>query len=157
MGEEGVRALVEGGVGLRVEHALVVVEGSLDPEDFVERCARRFEREGLIVAGLPGGLSSVVSSCAVQAAYTYTAEDIVFGTRVRNRSLLFLMNLLGYGQVRDVINYINNVKIIIVVGPGSISVARIIASECGGRVTHPPECRVEILTRMARARLERYR
>ncbi|MEN2999272.1 MAG: hypothetical protein ABDH61_01670 [Acidilobaceae archaeon] len=73
----------------------------------------RSSKELVLVAGLP----LEVDPCSAALAYLYVAEDVLMGTRVRNRSLLFAMNVLGLKQARDVTEGVAEFRSIVVAGP----------------------------------------
>ena len=161
MGEERVReaiiGVLEGGKSL-LSIPLQVLELSepMEPQVFVSSCIPPRGR-GVIVAGLPRRLRESVSHCTIQAAYTYVAEDLVGRrSRVKNSDILFLMNLLGVKQVRDVVEKIDSVEIVIIAGPEAEKVARHVSTRCRAREVEPPPCNAEWLTIMARGRLKRY-
>lgn len=66
-----------------------------------------------ILVGLPEGS---VSPCSLALAYLYTLEDLRSGSRVKSKAILFLMNLLGLKQVRDVVETVRECRVIAVVG-----------------------------------------
>ncbi|MCE4625302.1 MAG: hypothetical protein F7C35_05505 [Desulfurococcales archaeon] len=161
MGEEGVREAIIGVLEgdkplLSVPFQVLELHDPMEPRVFVSSCIPPRGRD-VIVAGLPRRLGEAVSQCTIQAAYTYVAEDLAGGrSRVKNRDILFLMNLLGVKQVRDVVEKIDSVELVVIVGPGARRVARNLSARCQAREVEPPSCNAEWLTLMARGRLRRY-
>lgn len=66
-----------------------------------------------LIVGLPEG---VTSPCSLALAYLYTLEDLEIGSRVKNKAILLLMNLLGLNQVRDVVEVVKNCKTLALIG-----------------------------------------
>jgi len=102
-------------LGYRVHVAALRAPG-LTPEAVAEKAARHAECGATVVAGVPEGAS--IDACTVAVAYLHALEARARGSRVRSLPLLFLMELLGYRQVRDVVEAVNNspLGLIVVVG-----------------------------------------
>jgi|GEM_PF-835351 len=79
----------------------------------VGEVATRVKRERPIIVGLP---FKGLDACSLGISYLYTMEDLILGSRVRNKAILFLMNLLGFKQVRDVVDNIKYSHLIIAIG-----------------------------------------
>lgn len=153
VGEEGVPE-AHGGGPVEVDIALLKLTRELEPRRFAERCVVR--RPGLVVAGLPYRYAKAISRCTAATAYLYTSEDIVGGSRVRNTGLLYLMNLLGKKQLRDVVDELDSIGLILVVGPGAGEVATVLGERCGAAGLSVDDCSIDWLLLMAEARVRRY-
>jgi len=66
-----------------------------------------------LLVGLP---EDTINPCSLALAYLYTIEDMEMGTRIKNKAILFLANLLGLSQARDVIEAIKKCKGIALIG-----------------------------------------
>ncbi|MCX8195469.1 MAG: hypothetical protein N3F67_00055 [Acidilobaceae archaeon] len=116
----------------------------------------RSPNESVLMAGLPRS----VSPCAAALAYLYVLEDLQMGARVKNRSILFVMNLLGLKQIKDVIESVAEFRSIVVVGPerGVSSSLAEISAELGMELAlsqEPPHCSIEELERITSQRTDR--
>jgi hypothetical protein len=159
LGEDGVQKADRGGLEVRpsITVKLLRLKHTLDAEHFVEECMP--PSGGILVVGVPGRFQARLTLCTVEAAYIYTAEDITSGSRIKNRAILYLMNLLGLKQARDVVEAVDTVDYIIIIGtePGKMDeAARYVSRRCGAVSWEPPHCNIEELAEMAVARLERF-
>lgn len=69
-----------------------------------------------LLVGLPEGTGG---PCSLALAYLYTIEDLEVGSRIKSRPILFLANLLGLSQVRDVVETVRECKTLALIGaPG---------------------------------------
>jgi hypothetical protein len=66
-----------------------------------------------LTVGLP---EEVVNPCSLALAYLYTLEDLDTGTRIRNKAILLLMNLLGLNQAKDVVEAVKDCKTVALIG-----------------------------------------
>lgn len=82
----------------------------VEKANLIAELAKQYED---IVVGLP---SDSVNPCSLALAYLYTLEDLKFGSRVRNKAILFLMNLLGLNQVKDVVESVSECRAVAVIG-----------------------------------------
>jgi hypothetical protein len=158
LGEEGVRASNER--GLEASPSLVIrvfrLPQEIEAERFISECVNRIE--GALVVGLPERFYTRLSLCALKAAFLYTAEDLVIGTRIRNKAILFLMNLLGLRQARDVVEAVDTVFFVVVIAFDedlAERTSKFLERSCGALEIKPPECNVNVLADMAAARLSR--
>jgi len=152
MGEEGVREALRRDIAdVFPEFTVLRLREPMSPDDFLHRCVA-LAREATIMAGVPKGYGEKLTKCTIVAALAYTAEDIVQGSRIRNKSILFLINLLGKKQIKDIINEINNIYYIIIINKYIEKIKEI----CGGDVTEIKECNEEWLLEMSGARIRRY-
>ncbi len=160
MGEERVReALIRGLEGsiLDIPVLLVKLGRPLDAEYLVRSCMPNLK--GVIVAGLPTSLEGARKRCALQTAYLYFVEDRMQGSRVRNDNILFLMNLLGYKQTRDVVEHVRDVDVVAILGVDKEIVrkaARFVAARCDGKIVEPEGCDPDYLLYMSSARIRRF-
>ncbi|MFN4045846.1 MAG: hypothetical protein ACK4H7_00715, partial [Acidilobaceae archaeon] len=51
----------------------------------------------------------------------YTLEDTQMEPRVRNRAIMFLMNIMGLKQIRDVVEKVEEARVIALIGLGDIT------------------------------------
>ncbi|MCE4628219.1 MAG: hypothetical protein F7C34_03615 [Desulfurococcales archaeon] len=153
MGEEGVPE-AHGGEPVRIGIVLLKLHRELEPKRFAEECA--VARPGLVVAGLPSRYEGLVSMCTAATAYLYTSEDVVSGSRVRNIGLLYLMNLLGKKQLRDVVEELDSIGLVLVVGLGADEAAKTLSGKCGATAVPVGGCNTGWLLQMAEARVRRY-
>ena len=68
-------------------------------------------KEEAVVAGLKG---APASQCALAVAFIHALEGRFRGSRIRNLSILFMMELYGLRQVSQVIEYIKDVDYVVV-------------------------------------------
>ncbi len=92
-----------------VEIALVNLVESVDALVVAELSKSRRE----LLVGLPEG---EVNPCSLALAYLYTIEDMEMGSRIRNKAILLLANLLGLSQARDVVEMVRECKTLALIG-----------------------------------------
>ncbi len=109
--------------------------------------------------GLPG---ESYDPCSLSLAYLYTLEEAQMESRVRNRAILFLMNLMGLKQVRDVVEKVEEARAIALIGLGDLTgkledVVKTFNIEVGEAHTDfkPAPCEVDSLEHITLARLQR--
>ena len=99
-------------LGVRM-YVSVAEGGGLDPRELARIASSIQDCGSTIVAGIPKGVT--VDACMVAVAYLHSLEARARGSRVRSLSLLFLMELLGAPQVRDVVEKVESEGIGLVV------------------------------------------
>ena len=92
-------------LGIRIHISLAEDEG-LDPRELARISSSMQDCESTIVVGIPKGVT--IDACSIAVAYLHSLEARVRGSRVRSLSLLFLMELLGAPQVRDVVEKVES-------------------------------------------------
>ncbi|MCS7107265.1 MAG: hypothetical protein NZ902_04080 [Acidilobaceae archaeon] len=73
----------------------------------------RSSMDHVLIAGLP----REVDPCSAILAYMYVTEDVLLGTKVKNKSLLFAMNILGLKQTKEVVEGVTEFLSVVVAGP----------------------------------------
>ncbi len=141
-------------MGIEIGVEVLSLKSSYDPEEFVKKCV---STNDLVIAGIPSRLSQNLTTCSIALAYTYTIEDELLNDRIKNRNLRFIANLLGLRQVADVVQEIDRVEKVIIVGPpeqvrkASLSIIEI----CGGDVEILEECSGDSLWSITSKRIEK--
>jgi len=97
-------------------HVVALKARGVTPEAVAEAATRHVKCGFTVVAGLPEGAH--IDACTAAVAYLHALEARARGSRVKSLPLLFLMELLGYRQVRDVVEAVNTapLSLIVVVG-----------------------------------------
>ncbi len=141
-------------MGIEIGVEVLSLKNSYGPEEFVKKCVSTSD---LIIVGIPSRLSQNLTICSIALAYMYTMEDQILNDRIKNHNLRFIANLLGARQVADVIQEIDRVEKVIIVGPAE-QVKRVslsIAKTCGGEVETLEECSEDSLWSITSKRIEK--
>jgi len=129
-------------------YVMILETEGVSSEAIAEIARRHVDCGYTIVAGLPKDV--YVDPCMAGVAYMHSLEAYARGSRVRSLPLLFLMELLGYRQVRDVVEAVSgeHVGTVVIVGLDRDCVRRAASEIREGRVNLADTCNIHSLSSM---------